>query len=89
MEREFRRYGLSSFRQAVGLLELLGGLGLAIGYWLFTPLLIFSAAGLSVLMFLGILVRIKIRDPWHQIVPAFVFLLMNGYLCYLAIILNG
>ena len=23
-------------------------------------------------------VRVKVRDPWHQIIPAFVLMLING-----------
>ncbi len=85
MEREFQRYHLSRFRKFVGLLEFLGGFGLGLGYYFSRPLLCVSSAGLSVLMLLGVIVRLKTRDPWFQIAPAFALMFVNVYLCYQSI----
>ena len=79
MKREFVRFQLEKFTILVGCLEILGGLGLLIGIF-FTPLLIFSSAGLSVLMFLGVLTRVRLKDNFIMILPAFFFLILNGYL---------
>lgn len=76
MKIEFARYGLSQYRQLTGALELLGGSGLLFGLY-YTPLLILSASGLALLMFLGIIVRLKTRDPLLEILPAFILMTIN------------
>lgn len=76
MKAEFQRYGFSKYRTLTGMLELLGGTGLLLGQY-FTPLMVFSSGGLALLMFLGVLVRLKTRDPWFEILPAFILMLMN------------
>ena len=81
MALEFKRYGLTKFKSLTGCLEIAGGLGSLLGL-LNQPILIFSTAGLSLLMLLGVCVRIKVRDPWHQIIPAFILMLVNGYIFY-------
>lgn len=78
MRAEFERYGLSRYRKLTGLFELCGGIGLLLGYFFhYSPLIIFSAGGLATLMFLGVIVRIKTRDPLVQAIPAFMLLLLN------------
>ena len=79
MVREFKRYGLSKFRTLTGALEILGGAGLLIGT-LFKPILLISSLGLALLMFLGTGTRIKVKDPWYEIIPAFVLMLINGFI---------
>lgn len=79
MVDDFERFGLSQYRRLTGGLEVLGGVGLLAGL-LWTPLLVVSAVGLSVLMLLGVLVRVRVRDPWVQILPAFLLLLLNLFL---------
>ena len=81
MKKEFVRFQLEKFTILVGCLEILGGVGLFIGIF-FTPLLIFSSAGLSVLMLLGVLTRIRLKDNFIMILPAFFFLILNGYLFF-------
>jgi hypothetical protein len=84
MKNEFKRFGLQKFGGLVAVLELLGALGLLIGLK-YTPLLIFSAGGLTILMFLGVAVRLKIKDNLVVTLPALLFLLLNGYIFYLAL----
>jgi hypothetical protein len=48
-------------------------------------LLVFSSGGLSLLMLLGVGVRIRIKDSWLVIVPAFSFFVLNAYLFYVGI----
>lgn len=79
MCQEFERYGLSKFRTLTGVLELLGGFGSLVGI-LYPAILLLSAGGLSLLMFLGCLTRIKARDPWVQIIPALVLMVLNGFI---------
>ena len=79
MVEEFERYGLSRFRRATGALEVLGAIGLLVGY-LFLPLSILSAGGLSVLMLLGLGVRVKVRDSIQEMLPAVFLLLVNAFI---------
>jgi hypothetical protein len=79
MKKEFERYGLSHFQITTGILEILGALGLLVGFK-FKILLMISAAGLSLLMLLGFGVRIKIKDSFVQSFPAFFYMLLNFYI---------
>jgi uncharacterized membrane protein HdeD (DUF308 family) len=75
---EFERYGLPRLRVLTGILEVVGALGLVFGP---TPRWVASAAaGLSALMLGALAVRVHIEDPWHAMVPAFVLLVVNGWL---------
>lgn len=76
MKIEFKRYGLSQFRKLTGTLELLGGTGLLLGQY-YTFLLFLSAAGLALLMLLGVIVRLKTRDQMISIIPAFILMVIN------------
>ncbi len=80
MKREFARYGLAKFRVMTGTLQLLGAFGLLTGLqlpWIGR----LAAAGLAVLMLLGVGVRLKIKDTLLQTFPAFFYMLLNAYLC--------
>lgn len=76
---EFERFGLSRFRRLTGALEVLGALGLLVGYGI-PPLDIVASAGLSLLMVLGVATRVRVRDPFVQMLPALVLLLINGFI---------
>jgi uncharacterized membrane protein YphA (DoxX/SURF4 family) len=76
MKIEFQRYGLSHLRKLTGIIEFLGGAGLLVGLT-YTPLLILSTSGLGLLMLLGVLVRLKSKDPLIQILPAFILMLIS------------
>ena len=79
MREEFERYGLARYRVFIGCLEIAGALGLALGgAW--PVLLVPAAAGLSLLMFMGVLTRIRIRDSLLQTLPALGLLLINAFL---------
>jgi hypothetical protein len=69
MEKEFIRFGLKRFRILTGTLELLGGVGLLVGFR-YPIISLLSSIGLTLLMFLGILARIRIRDSIVQCLPA-------------------
>jgi uncharacterized membrane protein len=73
MKREFTRWRVPCLRYITGVLEVLGSLGLVVGQW-FPWLGFCAAAGLSLLMCFGVLVRIRIRDSLWQTLPAIVFL---------------
>ena len=81
MNQEFERYGLSKYRTLTGILELLGGFGSLVGI-LFPAILLLSTGGLSLLMLLGCLTRIKARDTWVEIIPAMGLMMLNGYIFF-------
>jgi hypothetical protein len=83
MRVEFERYQLAKFRMLVGCLEILGGLGVLLGL-LWSPLMIFSASGLALLMLLGVGVRVRIKDRFLQTLPAAVLLIVNACIVWLA-----
>ena len=79
MLREFKRYRLENFRILTGILELLGGVGTLVGYFYRIPFLV-STAGLGLLMFLGLVIRIRVKDSWQEMLPALILMLINFYL---------
>ena len=79
MVKEFDRYRLPRFRSLTGALQVAGSLGLLAGYYS-RPLLLLSAGGLAAMMLLGVLVRLRIRDPLLAAVPAFAFLVLNLFI---------
>ena len=84
METEFERFGLSRFRKLTGSLEVLGSVGLMLGYFL--PILVVAASsGLTLLMVLGLATRYRARDSLAEALPAFVLSLMNLYILVYAL----
>jgi len=81
MVAEFKRYGLGRFRVSTGYLQLIGALTLLAGYWHEIPLLL-GSGGLALLMFLGLLVRIRIKDGIVKSSPAFFYMVLNSYIFY-------
>jgi hypothetical protein len=79
MVEEFERYGLSRFRRLTGALEVLGALGLVGGY-VRPALWVVSGGGLALLMLLGLAVRVKVRDPVVEMIPAAFLLLVNAFI---------
>jgi len=77
---EFYRYGLSEYRTIIGFFQLLGGIGSIIGVF-DKRILIISSLGLSVMMLLGVGVRIKINDTFIQTLPALTYLIVNSIIC--------
>tara|TARA_B110000977_G_C11057045_1_gene484486 strand:+ start:1941 stop:2285 length:345 start_codon:yes stop_codon:yes gene_type:complete len=81
MFQEFKRFGLSNFRKLTGVLQLLGAVGLLLGF--FYPILtLVASSGLSLLMLLGFLVRLKIKDGLLVSLPAFTFMFLNLYILF-------
>ncbi|MBM4009287.1 MAG: hypothetical protein FJ285_06815 [Planctomycetes bacterium] len=78
MIAEFERYGLPRMRVLTAILEIVGALGLLLApthHWV-----IAAAGGLCALMFAGLIVRMRISDPWYLMLPAFVLMLLNGWI---------
>jgi len=82
MKNEFNRFGISQFLKLTGILQILGGFALLIGFWKIPILAFIGAAGLALLMLLGSIVRIKIKDSFLHSSQAFIFTILNSYLAY-------
>ena len=79
MRQEFERFGLARFRQFTGLLEVAAAVGLVLG--LIVPIIgCLSAGGLTLLMLLGFLVRLKIKDGPFRASPALIYMGLSLYL---------
>lgn len=85
MKNEFRRFGLEKLGLLIVILELFGAIGLIAGLWLM-PILLISSGGLAILMFLGVAVRLKIRDSLLATAPALFYMLLNSFIFYKTII---
>lgn len=69
LREEFTRYGMPGIRKFVGVMEMLGGAAVLLGLAV-APLGAFGAAGLTLLMILGLIVRIRLHDAPRLMVPA-------------------
>ena len=76
---EYERYGMPHVRLWVGSLEILGAVGLLVGF-VFAPLGAAAALGLAVLMVLGLGLRVGLRDTVAQMMPALLLAVINGVL---------
>lgn len=84
MVEDFERFGLARFRKLTGVLELIGSLGLILGY--FVPQFTVAAAGgLTLMMGVGVVVRLRCRDSLTDALPATVMLLINLYIVVYAL----
>jgi uncharacterized membrane protein YphA (DoxX/SURF4 family) len=84
MKSEFKRLGVEKAGALIAILELLGALGLLIGLK-FLPILLISAGGLAILMFLGFVIRIKVKDSLWISLPALFFLILNAYIFFMSL----
>ncbi|CAN5727006.1 hypothetical protein BH10BAC2_BH10BAC2_15520 [soil metagenome] len=87
MKNEFKRFGLEKVGTLTAVLELLGAVGLLVGLKIQLILLI-SAGGLTILMFLGVAVRVKIKDSLWISLPALFFMILNFYIFYMSLPVN-
>ena len=79
MKKEFERFGLEKIGLFTIVLEFLGAAGLIVGL-IYNPILLISSLGLSLLMLVGLLVRIRLRDNIRISLPAFFFMGLNTYI---------
>jgi hypothetical protein len=81
-QAEFERYGLPRARVFVGSMQVLGAVGVFIGLFV-APLGAAAAAGLTLMMLLGLVARCRVHDPVRLMVPAGAFALLNTVLVVL------
>ena len=79
MKKEFKRFGLEKMGLFTIILEILGASGLLVGLY-FQFILIISSLGLALLMFAGVIVRIKMKDSMWVSFPAIFYMVLNSYL---------
>ena len=78
MVLEFERYRLARYRKITGYLQILGAVGLLIGFT-GTPIIgLLASLGLGIQMLLGFGVRLLIRDSLLQCMPSFSFMLISA-----------
>jgi len=75
------RYGIPQLRKLIGVLQLLGSLGIIVGFRA-ESLQILSTLGICLLMLSGVITRIMIKDGLIKTLPALFYCLLNGYLCF-------
>lgn len=79
MKAEFERFGVAKLRIVIGVLELMGSLGLLVGF--LVPVIgVLAAAGISLLMSSVVVQRIQQRDTLAQMAQAAVFALIATWL---------
>ncbi len=83
MKSEFKRFGLEKFGLLTAVLEIVGALGLFSGF-LINLILLISSGGLALLMFLGLLVRLRIKDSLWVSLPALFFMGLNAFIFFKA-----
>ena len=84
MKEEFKRFGLEKIGPLTAILELLGATGLLVGL-IYQPVLLLSAGGLTLLMFLGIVVRVNVKDGLLVSLPALFYMLLNAYIFFISL----
>jgi hypothetical protein len=84
MKSEFERFKLEKYGLIVIILQFLGASGLLLGLK-FNPLLIFSSFGLALLMFFGVIVRLKLKDGLWVSIPALFYMFLNAVIFIAAI----
>jgi hypothetical protein len=84
MKYEFKRFGLEKMGLTIVLLEIIGALGLLVGLQI-NFMLIFSSSGLALLMFAGVIVRIKVKDSIWITLPAFFYMVLNAWIFWMSI----
>ncbi|MCP4434567.1 MAG: hypothetical protein GY812_03585 [Actinomycetia bacterium] len=79
LKDEFTRYGMPGIRTFVGVMEILGGTAVLLGL-AFPTLGALAAASLTILMVLGLVVRVKVHDPLRLMLPAALLGVLNAVL---------
>jgi hypothetical protein len=84
MKGEFKRFDLEKFGLFIIFLQFLGATGLLIGL-LYNSVLVLSSLGLGLLMFSGLIVRIRLKDSILVSLPAFFYMALNAFIFWRAI----
>ena len=82
---EFERYGMPRVRVFVGSMQLLGAAGVVIGL-VVAPIGAAAAAGLTVMMLLGLVARWRVHDVPRLMIPAGTLAGINAVLVVLFVV---
>lgn len=82
---EFKRFGLEKFGILTAVLEILGAIGLLTGLFI-RPILLLSSGGLALLMLMGFIARLNVKDSLWVSLPALLFMILNTYILVVSII---
>lgn len=82
---EFERFGMPHVRKFVGVIQLLGGTGVLIGLG-YAPLGAMAAGGLTAMMILGLIARVKVHDVPRLMIPASTLAAINATLTVLFLV---
>ena len=81
MKNEFIRYKLPELRVMTGVLQTLAGFIMLYGL-VDRRFLFIGSLSIVPMMLTGVIVRVRIKDPYFLIVPAFSYLLISLYLVF-------
>ena len=81
-KNEFIRYGIPNFRKTTGFFQSLGGASLIVGIRI-DELGVIASLGLTILMILGVIVRLRIKDGLLKTMPAIFYAFLNALIFYL------
>ena len=84
MKEEFKRFGLEKLGLLTIVLEFIGAAGLIVGLK-FNSLLVISSLGLALLMLIGLIVRIRLKDNIWISLPALFYMGLNTYIFLMSI----
>jgi len=84
MKGEFERFKLQKFGLLVIALQFIGATGLLVGLK-FNLILLVSSFGLALLMFFGVIVRIRLKDSLLVSIPALFYMFLNAIIFVAAI----
>ena len=84
MKSEFKRFNLEKLGLLTIILEFVGATGLLIGL-LYNPIVLISSGGLALLMLLGTIVRIRLKDSLWVSLPALFYMGLNAYIFFEAL----
>jgi hypothetical protein len=84
IKSDLERLGVGRLGLFITVSQFFGACGLLIGLW-FNSILIASSFGLSLLMFCGLIVRVKSKDNLWVSLPALFYLILNTCVCVKAL----
>jgi hypothetical protein len=86
MISEYSRWGYSNIRVLIAFLQMLGGVGLLLGFFN-VMLLCVASFLLMIMMFFAIIVRIRIKDSFIKTIPALAYTLLNFSIFYISLLI--
>ena len=79
---EYSRWGLKKFRITISFIQFLAAFGLIFGLYN-SHLLLLASFFLTIMMFIAIIVRVKIKDSFIASLPAIFYMFLNLTIFYI------